>query len=82
VIAIVSAPSNLELRPPKAASVPGTSKAPEAQREAGLYRRPVAGGAVEPASDSSSRPERRQRVLVNLTQMVNIEPDCLFLYFN
>jgi arginase len=47
VIALVSAPSNLGLRPPQPGSVPGTSKAPEALREAGLHRRFAALGAVE-----------------------------------
>ena len=46
-IALVSAPSNLGLRPPQPTSVPGCSKAPEALREAGLYRRFAALGAVD-----------------------------------
>jgi arginase len=37
-IVILSAPSNLGLRPPQPGSVPGTAKAPEALREAGLFR--------------------------------------------
>ncbi|MFJ4225200.1 arginase family protein [Microbacterium sp. NPDC089695] len=37
MIAIVSAPTNLGLRPPTPGSVPGTAKAPEALREAGLH---------------------------------------------
>lgn len=37
-ITLVSAPSNLGLRPPQASSVPGCAKAPEALRQAGLYR--------------------------------------------
>jgi arginase len=45
VIAIVAAPSNLGLRPPQPGSVPGTAKAPEALREAGLYERLRAAGA-------------------------------------
>ena len=36
-ITLLSAPSNLGLRPPQASSVPGCSKAPEALREAGLH---------------------------------------------
>lgn len=36
--AIIAAPSNLGLRPPQPTAVPGTAKAPEALREAGLYR--------------------------------------------
>ncbi|MBC7596138.1 MAG: arginase family protein [Kineosporiaceae bacterium] len=47
MITIVSAPSNLGLRPPQPGSVPGTSKAPEALREAGLFRRLMADGAVD-----------------------------------
>lgn len=38
MITIVSAPSNLGLRPPERSSVPGCAKAPEALREAGLHR--------------------------------------------
>ena len=34
MIALLSAPSNLGLRPPQPGSVPGTAKAPEALREA------------------------------------------------
>lgn len=37
-IALLSAPTNLGLRPPETFSVPGCSKAPEALREAGLFR--------------------------------------------
>ena len=36
-IALIGAPSNLGLRPPEPGSVPGTAKAPEALREAGLH---------------------------------------------
>ncbi|MGI9823101.1 arginase family protein [Agromyces sp. Marseille-Q5079] len=39
MISLLSAPSNLGLRPPVAGGVPGASKAPEALREAGLHRR-------------------------------------------
>jgi len=39
VIALLSAPSNLGLRPPRPTSVPGCAKAPEALREAGLFAR-------------------------------------------
>lgn len=38
-IALIGAPSNLGLRPPEPGSVPGTAKAPEALREAGLHDR-------------------------------------------
>lgn len=47
MIAVLSAPSNLGLRPPEATSVPGCAKAPEALREAGLFRRFAELGAVE-----------------------------------
>ncbi|KFF59069.1 arginase [Cryobacterium sp. MLB-32] len=47
MITIFSAPSNLGLRPPELGSVPGTCKAPEALREAGLFRRLLAGGAID-----------------------------------
>lgn len=39
MIALLSAPSNLGLRPPQHSSVPGCAKAPEALREAGLFAR-------------------------------------------
>jgi len=45
VITLLSAPTNLGLRPPQPGSVPGTRKAPEALREAGLFRRFVDAGA-------------------------------------
>ena len=44
-LALLSAPSNLGLRPPQPSSVPGCAKAPEALREAGLYRRLAETGA-------------------------------------
>lgn len=47
VIALLSAPTNLGLRPPEPNSVPGCAKAPEALREAGLHGRLAAAGAVE-----------------------------------
>src|SRR4051812_48198274 len=46
-IGLLSAPTNLGLRPPAATSVPGCAKAPEALREAGLHRRLAALGAEE-----------------------------------
>ncbi|WP_394553280.1 arginase family protein [Agromyces sp. MMS24-JH15] len=45
MIAIIAAPSNLGLRPPEPGGVPGTAKAPEALREAGLWRALEADGA-------------------------------------
>ena len=47
MLALISAPSNLGLRPPQSGAVPGTAKAPEALREAGLYSRLAAGGAAD-----------------------------------
>ena len=46
-IGLLSAPSNLGLRPPAPSSVPGCAKAPEALREAGLHRRLAELGAEE-----------------------------------
>ncbi len=46
-IGLLSAPSNLGLRPPVPTSVPGCAKAPEALREAGLHRRLAELGAHE-----------------------------------
>jgi len=47
MIALVSAPTNLGLRPPQPGSVPGSAKAPEALREAGLHERLLASGALD-----------------------------------
>lgn len=47
MIAIVSAPSNLGLRPPQRGAVPGTAKAPEALRDAGLHAALAQHGAVD-----------------------------------
>lgn len=47
MIEILSAPTNLGLRPPVPGGVPGTSKAPEALRAAGLYDRLASAGAVD-----------------------------------
>jgi len=47
MIAILSAPSNLGLRPPQPSSVPGCAKAPEALRAAGLYKRMGTLGAID-----------------------------------
>lgn len=47
MITLIAAPSNLGLRPPRPGSVPGTAKAPEALREAGLHERLAAAGAVD-----------------------------------
>lgn len=47
MIGLIAAPSNLGLRPPEPGAVPGTAKAPEALREAGLYHRLIANGATD-----------------------------------
>ena len=47
MIALLSAPSNLGLRPPEPGTVPGAAKAPEAYREAGLHRRFLHRGAAD-----------------------------------
>ncbi|MFC7876556.1 arginase family protein [Isoptericola sp. NPDC057391] len=47
MIALLSAPTNLGLRPPSPGRLPGTWRAPEALRAAGLHRRLVAAGAVD-----------------------------------
>jgi len=47
VIAVLSAPTNLGLRPPEPGSVPGCAKAPEAFREAGLHSRLLDAGAID-----------------------------------
>jgi arginase len=47
VLSLIGAPSNLGLRPPQAGAVPGTAKAPEALREAGLHARLAAHGGTE-----------------------------------
>ncbi|HEY4017899.1 MAG TPA: arginase family protein [Pseudonocardiaceae bacterium] len=47
MIGLIAAPSNLGLRPPEPGAVPGCAKAPEALREAGLYHRLMAAGAID-----------------------------------
>ena len=47
MITLLAAPSNLGLRPPVRGSVPGTAKAPEAFREAGLFERFIDRGAED-----------------------------------
>jgi arginase len=46
-VTLVAAPSNLGLSPPRASSVPGCAKAPEALREAGLHRAMTEMGAID-----------------------------------
>jgi arginase len=48
-IDLISAPTNLGLRPPAAGTVPGTAKAPEALRAAGLHERMQRHGARDAA---------------------------------
>lgn len=47
MITLLSAPSNLGLRPPEPGSVPGAAKAPEALRDAGLFARFTERGATD-----------------------------------
>ncbi|MDQ4212698.1 arginase family protein [Microbacterium capsulatum] len=69
MIAVVSAPTNLGLRPPVRGGVPGAGKAPEALREAGLHRLlqsrgALDGGVVLPGryvDDDGRRPAGRVR---------------------
>ncbi|MFF2051259.1 arginase family protein [Leifsonia sp. NPDC058194] len=69
MLALVSAPTNLGLRPPQPGSVPGASKAPEALREAGLFELLRVGGAREAGAivpgryvdDDATRPPGRVR---------------------
>ena len=69
MISIISAPTHLGLRPPEPGGVPGTAKAPEALREAGLHRRLAALGARDAGvvlpgryvDDDGSRPSDRVR---------------------
>ncbi|WP_232529030.1 arginase family protein [Mycetocola zhujimingii] len=69
MIALLSAPSNLGLRPPEPGGVPGTAKAPEALREAGLYGSFQSAGALDAGvvlpgryvDDDHTRPSGRVR---------------------
>lgn len=69
MIAVISAPSNLGLRPPEPGSVPGAAKAPEALREAGLFDRFAEFGATDSGvvlagryvDDDGRRPSGRVR---------------------
>jgi arginase len=69
VIVLLSAPTNLGLKPPRPGSVPGAAKAPEALREAGLFRRLAElgagdGGVVLPGryvDDDQDRPTEQVR---------------------
>ncbi len=46
-IVVLSAPTNLGLRPPRPSAAPGCSKAPEALRRAGLFRSFVETGGID-----------------------------------
>ncbi|MGH3689761.1 MAG: arginase family protein [Microbacterium sp.] len=69
MISLLSAPSNLGLRPPEPGSVPGAAKAPEALRDAGLFTRFAALGASDSGvalagryiDDDATRPAGRVR---------------------
>ncbi|WP_337026570.1 arginase family protein [Microbacterium sp. LB16] len=69
MITLLSAPSNLGLRPPEPRSVPGAAKAPEALREAGLFARFATFGATDSGvvlaghyvDDDDTRPPGRVR---------------------
>lgn len=75
MIALVSAPSNLGLRPPVLGAVPGTSKAPEALREAGLHAALAAQGALDAGVVLPGRyvddPERGEQTLRNQDAIVD-----------
>ena len=68
-IAVLNAPSNLGLRPPQLGSPPGSAKAPEALREAGLHQAILARGNVDAGvvlpgrylDDDATRPAGRLR---------------------
>ncbi|MFC6063075.1 arginase family protein [Streptomyces ochraceiscleroticus] len=72
MIALVSAPSNLGLRPPLPTTVPGCAKAPEALRDAGLFARFAELGARDAgvvlpgryADDSSPGRLRNQSLII------------------
>jgi len=76
VISLISAPSNLGLRPPEPGGVPGAAKAPEALREAGLFRRFARAGALDAGvvlpgryvDDDASRPTGHVRNEVALVE--------------
>lgn len=69
MITLLSAPSNLGLRPPEPGSVPGSAKAPEALRDAGLFSRFADRGATDAGvvlagryvDDDAARPAGRVR---------------------
>ena len=75
MIALVSAPSNLGLRPPAPGAVPGTSKAPEALREAGLYDALATRGAVDAGAVLPGRyvddPDRAEQTLRNQDAIID-----------
>lgn len=79
MISLLSAPSNLGLRPPEPGSVPGAAKAPEALRDAGLFTRFAALGASDSGvvlagryiDDDATRPAgrvRNERAMIDHSQ--------------
>ncbi len=81
MIALISAPTNLGLRPPQPGSVPGADKAPAAFREAGLFERLGSRGARDAGvvlagryvDDDGSRPlghVRNEAALVAHAQLL------------
>ena len=78
MIALLSAPSNLGLRPPQPTSVPGCAKAPEALREAGLFHRFGQHGALDAgtvlpgryADDAAPGVLRNQALIIEHARML------------
>lgn len=72
-ITVIGAPTNLGLRPPQETSVPGSAKAPEALREAGLHERLFAGGAIDGGTVIAPRyvDDRREGRLRNQDAIVD-----------
>lgn len=76
MIILVSAPTNLGLRPPQIGSVPGTAKAPEALREAGFHEQLVRlgareGGVVLPETYLDDDASRSPETLRNQDQIID-----------
>jgi arginase len=75
MIVMLSAPTNLGLKPPRPGSVPGAAKAPEALREAGLFRRLADlgardGGVVLPGRYVDDDADRSAQQVRNESAMV------------
>jgi len=76
MLTLLSAPTNLGLRPPRRGSVPGTAKAPEALREAGLFHRLASsgardGGVVLPGRYIDDDDTRDAKVVRNQEQLID-----------